>query len=223
MIYRNRSIQHITLVSVFLLITVCANVYKRDKLRVYRYTTTTAIIAILEGRCFDRETGNAVVGCFVADKGNWGAVSDTMGSYVLTLLQRGHHTLHTHHPYYESVSLSVFVQEGEILFENFMLEPLSCIAGEYGIITGRVTDSRNDLPMIAVDVTIASDVVGTLLGASTRSNGGYVIYNVPPGVYTCMAAYVVYDDQVKSDIIVKPHEIIILNFNMEPTEARAIE
>lgn len=223
MTYRNRSVQHITLVSVFLLITVCANVYKRDKLRVYRYTTTTAIIAILEGRCSDRETGNAVVGCFVADKGNWGAVSDSIGNYILTLHQRGHHILHTYHPYYEAVSLSVFVQEGEILCKNFTMEPLSCIDDEYGIITGRVIDSRNDLPIIAVDVTAALDVSGTLLGVSTRSNGGYVIYNVPPGIYTCTVVYVAYDELVKSGITVKPNEITIVDFNLKPTEIKVSE
>ncbi len=98
-----------------------------------------------------------------------------MGNYILTLHQRGYHILHTYHLYYEAVSLSVFVQEGEILCKNFIMEPLSCIDGEYEIITGRVIDSRNDLPIIAVDVTAAPDVSGTLLGVSTRSNGGYVI------------------------------------------------
>jgi len=223
MMCRSRSIQQIISVLVFFSITVCANVNKRNKPRVYdriRYTTSTAINAIIEGRCFDRKTGNAVVGCFVGDGKFWGAVSDSMGNYILTLHLRGHHILHTYHPYYEAVSLSIFVQEGEILCKNFNMEPLSYIDGEYGIITGRVIDSRNDLPIIAVDVTAAPDVSGTLLGVSTRSNGGYVIYNVPPGIYTCTAVYVAYDEQLKSGITVRSNEITIVDFNLKPMEVK---
>ena len=53
-------------------------------------------------------------------------------------------------------------------------------SGQYGKITGRVTDAENGQPLPGVDVTIE----GTMIGAATNVDGYYTILNVPPGSYT---------------------------------------
>ena len=62
------------------------------------------------------------------------------------------------------------------------------LAGQYGKITGRVTDAETSQPLPGVDVTIE----GTMMGASTSVDGTYTILNVPPGTYTLKCSLIGY-------------------------------
>ncbi len=65
---------------------------------------------------------------------------------------------------------------------------LPLLAGQFGKITGRVTDAETGQPLPGVDVTVE----GTMMGASTNVDGYYTILNVPPGTYTIKCSMIGY-------------------------------
>ena len=79
------------------------------------------------------------------------------------------------------------------------------IAGTTGKIAGRVTDKNTGEALIGVNVFLE----GTNLGATTDTDGNYVILNIPPGKYTLAVQYVGYRDirmdgvQVSIDLTTK--------------------
>jgi outer membrane receptor for ferrienterochelin and colicin len=60
-----------------------------------------------------------------------------------------------------------------------LLIPVLLVGGTTGKISGRVTDSQSDQPLMGVNVYLE----GTYMGASTDQNGEYFILNIPTGVY----------------------------------------
>lgn len=72
-------------------------------------------------------------------------------------------------------------------------------AGVTGKIAGTVTDKKTQEPLIGANVLIE----GTVLGASTDTNGDYFINNIPPGTYTIKVLYIGYQTVLIEDVLVK--------------------
>ncbi len=66
--------------------------------------------------------------------------------------------------------------------------PILVSAGTTGKITGTVKDQQNNEPLPGVNVIVE----GTMLGAVSDLDGGFIILNVPPGVYTVRAIMIGY-------------------------------
>ena len=72
---------------------------------------------------------------------------------------------------------------------------MSTLFAQKGEISGKVTDSTNDSPLIGANVVIE----GTNQGAATDAEGRYVIKQLDPGKYTIMVSYIGYKN-FKEDI-----------------------
>jgi len=70
------------------------------------------------------------------------------------------------------------------------------VAGTTGKISGHVTDAGTDEPLPGANIVL----VGTALGASTGSDGSYVILNIPPGTYDLRVALVGYGPALIKDV-----------------------
>ncbi len=86
-------------------------------------------------------------------------------------------------------------------------------AGEFGRITGRVTDGETGEPLIGADVIIE----GTELGAATNEKGEYVILYVPAGTYRVVASYIAYDPFTYVNVVVNIDQTTPLSFRLRPT------
>ncbi len=86
-------------------------------------------------------------------------------------------------------------------------------AGEYGKVTGKVTDASTRQPLAGVQVYLE----GTSLGAITDEEGSYVILQVPPGVYDVVVRMIGYRTMVKRGVPVALDLTRREDFALEPT------
>ena len=82
-----------------------------------------------------------------------------------------------------------------------------------GTITGTVIDSRTKEPLIGVNVI----VIDTNMGASTDSEGRYIIQRVPVGAYRLRFDYIGYEPLLKTDVIVKSSRSETVNASLMQT------
>lgn len=75
-----------------------------------------------------------------------------------------------------------------ILALFFILIATQLLAAPSGQIMGTITDSSTGEPLNAANITI----VGTSWGAASDVNGEYIIFKVPPGLYTLRCTYIGY-------------------------------
>lgn len=61
-------------------------------------------------------------------------------------------------------------------------------AGDYGKITGSVTDKQTGEPLIGANIIIP----GTTLGATTDNDGRYILLNITPGTYSVRISFIGY-------------------------------
>lgn len=73
-----------------------------------------------------------------------------------------------------------------IIFFCCIVLPLWIFAGTTGKIVGQVTDKNRGEPLAGVNIMLE----GTYLGATTDSDGYFLILNVPPGRYTMIFQYI---------------------------------
>ncbi len=68
-----------------------------------------------------------------------------------------------------------------------------------GKVTGIITDSENNEPLIGVNIFLE----GTTLGAATDMDGFFVILNIPPSTYSLNVEYIGYVDHQVKNVVVK--------------------
>lgn len=109
----------------------------------------------------------------------------------------------------------VSAMKNSFLYTILVLFFLATIAfgGTTGKIDGTVTDSRTGEKLPAVNVIVE----GTKLGASTNTDGYFVILNVPPGTYRLRASLIGYAPQTVIDVRVNIDQTTTINFTL--TEA----
>ena len=81
------------------------------------------------------------------------------------------------------------------------------LAGQNGVIKGKVVDSSTKQPLAGVNVML----VETTLGASTDVEGNFYILNVPVGDYQIKFMYIGYETHIKTDINIKPERDIYIS------------
>ena len=85
-------------------------------------------------------------------------------------------------------------------------------AGDFGRITGQLTDSETAAPLVGADIII----IGTDYGAATDENGEYVVLYVPVGTYAIAASYIGYTPHEYTNVVVHADQITRLQFRLEP-------
>jgi len=99
------------------------------------------------------------------------------------------------------------------LFTLFVIVLLPTIthAANYGKITGTITDTETNEPVIGVNVVIE----GTTLGAATDLSGKFVILQVPPGNYNLRVDAIGYNRVIVKDIVVRVNRISYSDVKLE--------
>ncbi len=84
-----------------------------------------------------------------------------------------------------------------------------------GTITGTVTDAETGEPLPGANVVVSSPSVQT--GAATRTDGAYMVQNVPPGTYTVTVSYIGYGQKVLTDVQVTAGQTTKLDVSLALT------
>ena len=108
------------------------------------------------------------------------------------------------------------VSRGSIAF--FALALVACLlyapdVRAQGSISGTVTEAATGTPLPGVNVV----VVGTQRGASTGTDGGYTIENVPAGTYSVRATFIGFLPLAQENIEVTDGGTATVNFSLEET------
>ncbi len=88
------------------------------------------------------------------------------------------------------------------------------LIAQNGSISGKVTDSRNNEPLIGAAVTIS----GTTTGSATDFDGKYTISNLKPGTYPLTISYISYKTQTKTDVVVETDKLTAVDIQMESAD-----
>ncbi|MDZ7315059.1 MAG: TonB-dependent receptor, partial [candidate division KSB1 bacterium] len=105
-----------------------------------------------------------------------------------------------------------------LLFSLLLLIPVCLFSATTGKIIGVVTDKATGEALAGANVMIE----GTTLGAATNAQGGYIILNVPPGIYTLKASFIGYQVVRISNVRVSVDLTTEVNFQL-PTEAIEVQ
>jgi len=87
------------------------------------------------------------------------------------------------------------------------------VAGTTGKIVGKVVDSQTKDVLPGANITI----LGTTLGANTDFNGGFIILQVPPGVYELKVSMIGFESVIMKDVKVQVDLTTTANFKLAPT------
>jgi len=82
-----------------------------------------------------------------------------------------------------------------------------------GRIAGQVLDAKTGEPLYGANVLVK----GTVLGAASNADGGFVITNLPAGTYDILASMMGYKKQEKQGIRVSAGRESTITFRLEPT------
>lgn len=88
-----------------------------------------------------------------------------------------------------------------------------------GSITGKVTDSRELFPLIGVTVGIKDKNIGTY----TDNEGKFELRKLPVGSYTLIISCIGYEKTVKTDVIVRPDRITVVDAEMNQSSVEMKE
>ena len=97
-----------------------------------------------------------------------------------------------------------------LLATLFMLTVPESILAANGVISGRVTDSKNDEPLYGANVLIK----GTFLGSSTNLDGYFYIKNVPPGSYDLIFSMIGFAEEIRTGIRLIPNQKLSLDVSL---------
>ncbi len=95
-----------------------------------------------------------------------------------------------------------------------LLLPALLFGADTGKITGKVVDKETGEGLPGANILI----VGTSMGAATDINGGYLMLNVPPGIYALRASFVGYSSVTIENIRVSADLTTDTNFKL-PSQA----
>lgn len=99
------------------------------------------------------------------------------------------------------------------LLTAILLFAVSLYGQTNGKIAGRVIDAASENPLAGVNVLVR----GTFLGASSDTDGYFMILNVPPGVYEVEASMIGYKTITKTEIQVALERTTHVSFELEET------
>jgi len=99
------------------------------------------------------------------------------------------------------------------MIKDQMAQPIR----QVGTIQGIVLDGETQKPLIGANVFIK----GTALGAAADTDGRFTILNVPVGSYVLEFQFIGYEAIRKSDVIVKPERISMVQAELKESEVQA--
>lgn len=80
-----------------------------------------------------------------------------------------------------------------------------------GNLKGRILDSETKESLVAVNI----EVLHTILGAATDTDGNYLIPDIPVGNYKLKVSYVGYETVIQADILVRPDRTTFFNTELK--------
>lgn len=98
-----------------------------------------------------------------------------------------------------------------ITFIIMLLKSSILVAGEFGSISGNVTDGQTAEPLPGANIFLE----GTNTGAAADLNGYYNIDSISPGIYKVTARYIGYKDKKFDSVLVQADSITTLNISMD--------
>jgi outer membrane receptor for ferrienterochelin and colicin len=105
------------------------------------------------------------------------------------------------------------------LFTILCLFPILIFGGTTGKISGKITDSQTNEPLIGANVTI----LDTKLGAATDVDGNYVVLNISPGTYKVRISSVGYKTVVFEDVKIVVDRTIDITTSLQQTDVQVGE
>lgn len=93
----------------------------------------------------------------------------------------------------------------------FLLFSTISALGQTGVISGRISEAKNNRPIPFANVVIQ----GTTTGASSDLDGNYAIQNLTPGLYNVEVSYLGYKSKVEYEVQVFNNKPAIVDFNLE--------
>lgn len=105
-----------------------------------------------------------------------------------------------------------------LILSLVLMIPVCVFAATTGKIIGQVTDKDTGEPLPGANVIVE----GTSRGAATNVDGGFIILNVPPGIYTVASTFIGYETVKIANIRVSVDLTTEVNFQL-PTEAIEVE
>jgi|WetSurMetagenome_2_1015567.scaffolds.fasta_scaffold01478_15 hypothetical protein len=99
------------------------------------------------------------------------------------------------------------------LFAVLLLNPVNSYSQSTGSIGGRVTDAKDNTPLIGATIKIE----GSKMGAVTDDNGEYVILNVDVGTYAVECSFIGFDTRKQKDVRVSVDQRTKVNFELSVT------
>jgi outer membrane receptor protein involved in Fe transport len=112
-------------------------------------------------------------------------------------------------PFTRYSKISLFILAMVLVFASLMHPSF---AGETGKIIGRVIDNETGEGLPGANIVI----VGTYMGASTDTEGDFLILNVPPGNYDIEASMLGYATQIYKNMVVKLDLTTKVSFKLPP-------
>ncbi len=107
-------------------------------------------------------------------------------------------------------------EEGYLMFRKIFIlliltifTTFSLFAGTTGKLAGKVTDEDNK-PVPFVNIILE----GTTIGAQTKTNGTYIIINIPPGTYTAIFSQMGFQTQKITNVQINLDETTVQNVTM---------
>jgi outer membrane receptor protein involved in Fe transport len=97
-----------------------------------------------------------------------------------------------------------------LLFAFFILYPTYSFSQSSGSIGGKVTDTKDNSPLVGATVKI----VGSNIGAVTDDDGNYLILNVDVGTYNIEASYIGYNSMRQIGIKISVDQRTKVNFEL---------
>jgi len=101
-----------------------------------------------------------------------------------------------------------------------LLLPVIILAGETGFITGTVTEASTGNPLSGANVVVKN----TQWGVAADQHGGYLIKNIPVGVYTLTVSMMGYSKIEVTDVRVEPKDTTRIDIQMTAStiDAKAV-
>ena len=99
-----------------------------------------------------------------------------------------------------------------------ILLPVMVFSATTGKVIGTVVDKTTGEALPGANVTIE----GTNLGAATNVQGGFIILNIPPGMYSVRASFIGYETVTISNVRISVDLTTEVSFEM-PTETIEVE
>lgn len=101
-----------------------------------------------------------------------------------------------------------------LLTITFWLFCPSVMYAQYGTLVGRITGKPDNEPLVGVNVMVK----GTLRGATSGTNGEYVVSGIPEGTHTVIFSLIGYERETRTNVNIEAGKTTRLDVQLTPSE-----